>query len=292
MLAPAILGSLNIPASAAPAVAALTNTLGGQTVEALLESVLPGGVTLRLPDGRLLQAQGNLPFSPGSLLTLKAMTLPEGAGLRLQVVRATPPPTPALLSPLVQGEALALLARLQAPSANPSPLTALLRTLLQAGGKTAEQPETWSTWMKEAMQGLADAVLSPAEAPFHRLQAKEGTGWFELPLPWAAGAEPLRIWIEGDQEQTGSESEQVRRVFLSVPFTELGDVRLGLELRASGLRARLWLQNPAQLASLRPTLQAELATLGKPVELQLLPLPSTALDLRALAGASPLQAMG
>lgn len=292
MLAPAILGSLNIPASAAPAAAALANLPVGQTVEALLEAVLPGGMTLRLPDGRVLQAQGNLPFPPGSLLTLKSLPLPEGAGLRLQVVRATPPPTAALLSPLVQGEAAGLLTRLQAPGADPSPLGALLQTLLQAGGKGAEQPEAWSTWLKGAMQGLADAALSPGEATFHRLQAKEGTGWFELPLPWAPGAEPLRIWIEGDQEESNGQSEQVRRVFLSVPFTELGDVRLGLELRASGLRARLWLQNPERFAPLRPALQAELAALGRPVELQILPLPAAVPDLRALAGASPLQALG
>jgi hypothetical protein len=84
----------------------------------------------------------------------------------------------------------------------------------------------------------------------------------------------------------------VHRVFLSVPFSSLGEVRLGLEQRSAGLRARLWLADPDQLAALRPDLEAELATLGRPVHLQVLALPPGTPDLRALAGASPLQAMG
>lgn len=292
MHTPAILGSLRIPASAAAAASALVNPLPGQTLQATLEAVLPQGLSLRLPDGRLLLAQGNLPFPPGSILTLKALALPEGAGIRLQVTQATPPPTPSLLSPLVQGEALALLARLQAPEAEASPLASLLRTLLRVGAAAPEKPDTWSTWMKEAMRTLADASLSPAESPFHRLQAKEGTGWFELPLPWAAGAEPMRLWIEADRESMEPASDRVQRVFLSVPFSTLGDVRLGLELRPAGLKARVWLREPAQLAALRSELQGELASPGRPVDLQILPMPATAPDLRALAGASPLQAMG
>src|SRR5450631_4285610 len=121
MLTPAILGSLGIPATAAPSAPALFNALVGQTVEATIEALLPEGLLLRLADGRQLQAQGNLPFPAGSALTLTAMPLPEGAGIRLQVVRATPPPSPALLAPLVHGEAASLLARLQS-TADPSPL--------------------------------------------------------------------------------------------------------------------------------------------------------------------------
>jgi hypothetical protein len=146
--------------------------------------------------------------------------------------------------------------------------------------------------MKETMKTLANPAASPAESTFHQLQAKEGTAWFEMPLPWAPGAEPLRIWIEGEGNASGGESEAVHRVFLSVPFTTLGDVRLGLEQRNSGLRVRLWLEHPEQAAALRSDLEAELATLGRPVDLQILPLPAGAPDLRALAGASPLQAMG
>ena len=291
MQTPAILGSLRIPASAAPSAPALFNALMGQTVEATLEAILPEGLLLRLADGKQLQAQGSLPYPPGSTLALRAVPLPEGAGVRLQVIRATPPPSPALLAPLVFGEAAPLMARLQSNAAQ-TPLANLLRSLIGAGAAVAEQPEAWSAWMKEAMKTLADPAASPAESTFHRLQAKEGTGWFELPLPWAPGAEPMRIWIEREKDSVGSESDPVHRVFLSVPFSTLGEVRLGLEQRSAGLRVRLWLQNPEQASALRPDLEAELASLGRPVDLQLLALPSGTPDLRAMVGATPLQAMG
>ena len=289
-LTPALLGSLRIPAAAA-STPALTAAHGGQTLEATLEALRPEGMLLRLADGELLKAQGDLPFPTGSTLTLKTLPLPEGAGIRLQVVRATPPPPPAVLAPLVFGEAAQLLARTQAGS-DQTPLAALLRSLLQAGSAIAEQPKSWFTWMREAMKTLADPSASPAEAPFHQLQAKEGTGWFEIPLPWAAGVEPLRIWIEDERDAAGDGAAPTHRVFLSVPFSALGEVRMGLEQRSSGLRVRLWLTDPSQVAALRPELEAELKTLGRPVDLQVLTLPPGLPDLRAMAGASPLQALG
>jgi hypothetical protein len=173
-----------------------------------------------------------------------------------------------------------------------TPLADLLRNLLQAGKAAAEQPGSWSAWMKEAMKTLADPAASPDESTFHRLQAKEGTGWFELPLPWAPGAEPMRIWIEEEQSPSRRESERVHRVFLSISFSTLGEVRLGLEARSAGLRVRLWVQDPQQVASIRHDLETELASLGRPVDLQVFALPPGTLDLRAMAGANPLQAMG
>jgi len=291
MLTPAVLGFLRIPASAAPLGASPSNALLGKTLEATLESVLPDGVLLRLADGKQLQAQGDLPFPLGSSLVLKGMPLPEGAGVRLQVVQATPPRSPALLAPLLLGEAAPLLAKLQSSQAQ-SPLGDLLRTLLHAGAAIAEQPETWATWMEASMRALSDPSTSPAEAAFHQLQAKEGTALFELPLPWAPGADPMRIWIERERDPQGGEADAVHRVFLSVPFSTLGDVRLGLEQRAAGLRVRVWLADPTQLADAKVQVQAELASLGRPVDLQVLPLPPGTPDLRALAGAQPLQAMG
>ena len=288
---PAILGSLQIPASAAPSAPALIPSLLGQTVEVTLDAILPEGLLLRLPDGTQLQAQGTLPFSLGSTLTLTALPLPDGAGIRLQVIRAAPPPRPALLAPLALGEAAQLMARIQSGGAL-APLADLLRTVLQAGKAVAEQPETWSAWMKETLKALADPAASPGESTFHRLQAKEGTGWFELPLPWAPGAEPMRIWIEEDHDPSQGEFDKVHRVFLSVPFSTLGEVRLGLEQRSAGLRVRLWVQDPQQISSIRQELEAELASLGRPVDLQVFALPPGTPDLRAMAGASPLQAMG
>lgn len=287
-LTPAVLASLRIPTAAAPAAADLLKALMGQALEATLESAGPDGLRLRLAGGKELVAQGSLPFPAGSALTLKALPLPEGAGLQLQVVRATPPPASPLLVPLVQGEAAPLAARLASPPAALEPLAALFRALAGAG----DQPEAWAGWMKEALRALADPAASPAESAFHRLQAKEGTAWFELPLPWAGG-EPLRLWVETDQEAPGgSDQEPVHRVFLSVPFSALGGVRLGLEQRASGLRARLWLADPTRLEAVRPALEAELAALGRPVELRILPLPEGAPDLRALAGGGSLSALG
>jgi hypothetical protein len=291
MQTPAVLGSLGIPASAALAAPSLASTLVGQTVEATLEALLPEGVLLRLPDGKQLQAQGSLPFATGSTLTLTAVALPEGAGVRLQVTRATPPPSPALLAPLFLGEAAPLLTRLQTTSAQ-TPLAELLRSLLQAGAAIAEKPDTWSTWLKETLKTLANPAASPAEASFHQLQAKEGTGLFEVPLPWAPGAEPMRIWIEEEKDPAGKEAETIHRVFLSVPFTSLGDVRMGLEQRSAGLKVRLWLQDPGQLSAIQADLEAELACLGRPVNLQVLALPPGTPDLRAMAGGSALQAMG
>lgn len=289
MLTPAILGSLRVPLQGPTGTAPALSIPPGQVLEATLEAILPGGLVLRLPDGRTLQAAGSLPFPPGTLLTLKALPLPQGAGLRLQVLQAAPPPTPALLAPLLSGEAAALLARLQV-GGTLAPLAALFQALTQPG--LADQPETWSKWLKEAMTTLADPAASPAEATFHRLQAKEGTAWFEVPLPWAPGADPLRIWIESDREAEATAKDAVHRVFLSVPFSTLGEVRAGFELRRSGLRVRLWLDDPERLAPLRSALETELGALGRPVDIQLLPLPPGTPDLRALAGAPPLQALG
>jgi hypothetical protein len=288
---PAILGSLQIPASAAPTAPVLLNALLGQEVEVTLDSIIPGGLVLSLPDGSQFQAQGTLPFPVGSALTLTAAPLPEGAGVRLQVMRATPPPSPALLAPLVFGEAKQLLARIQSEEAT-RPLAILLQSFLQSGKAAAERPAAWSTWMKEVIKALSDPATSPAESTFHRLQAKEGTGWYELPLPWAPGAEPMRIWIEADRDPSSGGDEPVHRVFLSIPFSALGEVRLGLEQRSSGLKVRLWLQDPQQLSAIRQELEAELASLGRPVVLQVFALPTGAPDLRALAGANSLQAMG
>lgn len=287
-LVPQALGAVQLPPAAAASVSGL-DLLKGQALEAILLEVLPDSVRLQLPGGQELRAQGQLPFPAGSLLAFKALPLPGGAGLRLQITGATPPPADPVLAPLVQGEAAPLLARLQAPSAALKPLADLFQAL--ARPEAAGTPEGWSALLKAAMATLTDAVASPREAPFHALQAQEGTALFEIPLPWAPGADPLRIWVESDAEGGGAD-EATRRVFLSVPFSALGEVRLGVERNRAGLRARLWLEDPARLEALRPELEAELSALGPPATLQLLPLPPAAPDLRALAGGTSLSALG
>ncbi|GLH70261.1 hypothetical protein GETHPA_17940 [Geothrix rubra] len=287
-LVPLALGAVQLPPAAAASVSGL-DLLKGQLLEAVLLEVLPDSVRLQLPGGQELRAQGQLPFPAGSLLALKTSPLPGGAGLRLQVLGATPPPTDPVLAPLAQGEAAPLLARLQVPSEALRPLADLFRTL--AGAEAAATPEGWATLLKAVMTTLSDAVASPREAPFHALQAQEGTALFEIPLPWAPGADPMRIWVEADAAG-GDAEEPTRRVFLSVPFSALGEVRLGVERNRAGLRARLWLEDPSRLEGLRAGLEAELSTLGVPATLQLLPLPTAAPDLRALAGGSSLSALG
>lgn len=287
-----VLASLSLPATAAPGAPSLLSALAtAGTLEATLTTVLPEGLLLRLADGKLLQAQGSLPFPPGSQLQLKVLPLPSGTGLRLQVLQATPPPSSPLLTPLFQGEAALLLARL---SQDPrlAPLATLMTALSQAGPAAAEQPGTWSSWLREVVTTLVDPARAPAEATFHSLQAKEGTGWFEVPLPWAPGAAPLRLWIESDQPGSTTQDDPIHRVLLSVPFTALGEVRVGLEHRRAGLRVRIWLEDPEALAPHVGALEAELATLGQPVTLKVLPLPAGSPDLQSLAGARPLQALG
>ncbi|HEX9008881.1 MAG TPA: hypothetical protein VF804_00835 [Holophagaceae bacterium] len=287
-LVPQALGAIQLPAAAAAALPAL-DLLKGQALEAVLLEILPDGVRLQLPSGQELRAQGQLPFPAGSLLALKALPLPGGGGVRLQVLAATPPPTDPILAPLAQGEAAPLLARLQAPTAALKPLADLFQALAHPGA--GETPEGWSTLLKAVMTTLSDAVASPREAPFHALQAQEGTALFEVPLPWAPGGDPMRIWVESDAEG-GPAEEATRRVFLSVPFSSLGEVRMGVERNRTGLRARLWLEDPARLEPLRAELETELSALGLPASLQILPLPLAPPDLRAMAGATPLSALG
>ena len=282
------LGALRLTPAAAASLPAL-ELLKGQALEAVLLEILPDGVRLQLPGGQELKAQGQLPYPAGSLLALKALPLPGGAGLRLQVLGATPPPTSPVLAPLAQGEAAPLLARLQLPTEALKPLAGLFQAL--ARPEAAATPESWSTLLKAVMTTLSDAVASPREAPFHALQAQEGTALFEIPLPWAPEGGPLRLWVESDAEGDGPE-EATRRVFLSVPFSALGEVRLGVERSRAGLRARLWLEDPGRIEPLRAELEAELASLGVPATLQIRPLPPAAPDLRALAGAPPLSALG
>jgi hypothetical protein len=287
-LAPQALGAVQLTPAAAASLPAL-GFAEGQVLEAILLEVLPEGVRLQLPGGQEVKAQGQLPYPPGSLLALKALPLPGGAGLRLQITGATPPPPDPVLAPLSRGEAAPLLARLQSPDGALKPLADLFQALAQP--QAAETPEAWSSLLKAAITTLSDPAASPQEAAFHRLQAQEGTALFEIPLPWAPEGGPLRLWVESDAEGHAPE-EATRRVFLSVPFSTLGEVRLGVERNRAGLQARLWLEDPGRLEPLRAELEAELASLGVPATLQIRPLPPAAPDLRALVGGLPLSALG
>lgn len=288
-LPPAVLGTIQVLPTGTPAAGGLERLALGTLVEATLLEVQPQGVRLQLPGGQELLAQGQLPFPPGTLLALRTLPLPGGAGVRLQVIQAAPPPPDPVLAPLVQGEAGPLLARLQSAPESLRALAELFQAL--AHPSAAEAPEAWRTWIKAALATLADPAASPREAPFHQLQAQEGTALFEVPLPWAPQGEPLRLWVESDAPEAGAEAK-THRVLLSVPFSALGPVRVGLERGPAGFRARIWLQDPERLQTLQPELEAALSALGAPATVRILPLPDPAPDLRALAGAASLTALG
>lgn len=288
-LPPAALGSLQLLPAGGPAAGLLERLSLGAQVEATLLEILPQGLRLQLPGGQELLAQGQVPFPPGTLLALKALPLPGGTGLRLQILQATPPPPDPLLAPLAQGEAAPLLARLQAPPEGLKALADLFQALARPGAP--ETPEAWQAWLKAAATALADPAASPREAPFHQLQAQDGTALFEIPLPWAPQGEPLRLWVEADAPGAGR-APATRRVLLSVPFSALGPVRLGVERSLAGFQARIWVREPERLQALRPDLESGLAALGGPATVRILPLPEPAPDLRALAGAPALTALG
>ena len=410
----------------------------GSEVGAVFEGQGEGGARLRLDTGQVLVAEGELPFPEGTALKLRVGAAPEGVGLRLETLEARPPALPALLAPLVQGEAEALGARLAQAEPLPElePLLRLLRVLgdpapalptptvdrvaerlpmlapdlqralaealelpteaevpelaralvrwlavperageaagqetgqealllralrggwpapahqllgrIQARGalapaqvdalaawlrgvlgaasalpehapvfrealplpqgllaapsgreaSPADRAEGWEAWIRAGTETLADPRISPREAPFHVLQAREGTAFFELPLPWA-GAGSLQLWVEEDasREARSGAEDPARRVLLGVRFSRLGETRVGLASTPGHLRVRIWTEHPELREAEEERLREELEAGGTRVELhvQALGEPATAPSLRALATGNRLHALG
>jgi len=157
----------------------------------------------------------------------------------------------------------------------------------------AAAPESWEAWIRSSVRTLGDPAASPREAPFHLAQAREGTAYFELPLPWAPQA-PLQMWVERDSRGQGRGGEEEVRVLLGLSFTRLGETRLGIRQSGAGLQVRVWAQHPGALEAARPDMERELAALGRPVDLKVLPLDPAAPvpSIRALAAGSSFQALG
>jgi hypothetical protein len=109
--------------------AALLLAFLGQDLEGVLETLLPQGARIRFDQGPVVTAQGSLPFPEGTRLIVRVQAAPEG-GVQLQTLQARPPASPEVLAPLLQGEAMALLARLSQPDPALAPLQALLRQIL------------------------------------------------------------------------------------------------------------------------------------------------------------------
>lgn len=374
----------------APALLALL----GQELELVLQARLPESVQLRLPSGQVLTAQGHLPYPEGTLLRAQAsQPSPGEAGLRLQVKEAIPPAPPAILAPLLQGEAAPLAARLaqEPPAAQLLPLvrllsalsdaalpdadqiqqamaqlpaalldglgqaldptgtassrelarlllnvlaspnvadapvsgdfleqalgrfegaiarrpdlpvhdrdalTAWVRNLLQQTadaarvpsarsplvppklaaalqahtGPKADLPESWEAWIRGTVSTLSDPAASPREAPFHALQAREGTAFFEIPLPWQQ-AGSLQLWVESDAPEARHQGEApTQRVLLGMTFSRLGETRLGLAQGAATLQVRIWTEHPELLQEEQAGIQDELAGLGRAVDLRI-----------------------
>lgn len=157
------------------------------------------------------------------------------------------------------------------PAADALPRTASLQApaLLPPNPSKAEVPESWESWIRGAVSTLTDPATSPHEASFHALQAKEGTAYFEIPLPWAQTS-PLQIWVEADApDERRSPRDATKRVLLGLAFSRLGETRLGMAQGTFGLQIRIWTEHPEALEAERQGVEEELQTLGKPVNLKI-----------------------
>ncbi len=164
----------------------------------------------------------------------------------------------------------------EAPSA-PAPRPDLLAP------KGGPDVPTLTSFLKGATQTLANPALSPEEAPFHALQAKEGTAYFEIPMPWVS-ASPLQWWVEADSENPqGSQAEPGRRMLLSLHFSGLGDTRVGFQYTSGQLAIRIWTEHPEPLLQRQSELEAELQEYNPKTTVSILPLgQGEPLDVRAL----------
>lgn len=186
----------------------------------------------------------------------------------------------------------------EAPEADHRPLPPLPAAPTPSKGAPPSPPEradAWESWIGGAIRALGDPQTSPREAPFHLAQAREGTAFFELPLPW--GSAPLQIWIESGlpEERKERSADANQKVLVGLSFTALGETRVGLQQARGTLQVRIWTERPELLGDRLPDLQRELEGEGSPVDLKVLalgdgqtPVPS----LRAVLAGSAFQALG
>jgi hypothetical protein len=152
-----------------------------------------------------------------------------------------------------------------------------------------DAPETWQSWLKAATQALADPKVSPREAPFHALQAREGTALFELPLPLPGLRGPVELWVERDREREGG-GERPTRMLVALEFEGMGQVRLGVQGLGGRIRADLWVEEERRPAVAR-ALAEELGD-PPPYPLRVLGFHGSQPGLRQAAGAGAFGAMG
>jgi len=133
----------------------------GRTVPVTLAGQGEYGARLELPSGQVIVASGSLPFPEQTKLQVRA-SIQDGA-IVLRVLEAMPPAPPALLAPLIYGEAAGLLQRLQAKELPEAllPLANLFASLFSSNDariqKTIESlPVPMQRLISEAL-GLKDA---------------------------------------------------------------------------------------------------------------------------------------
>jgi len=155
-----------------------------------------------------------------------------------------------------------------------SPAQALNALLGGREGAPAAAPETWEAWIRTGVKALSDPAVSPQGAAFHQAQAREGTAFYELPLPWAPQS-PLQIWVESDRnprDPGGKSGPETQRVLLGLSFTNLGETRLGITRSGADLQVLVWTEHPELLAASRDAVEGELKDLGSSVDLKIMPL--------------------
>jgi hypothetical protein len=155
-----------------------------------------------------------------------------------------------------------------------SPAQVLNALLGGREGAPAAAPETWEAWIRTGVKALSDPAVSPQGAAFHQAQAREGTAFYELPLPWAPQS-PLQIWVESDRNPRnpgGKPGPETQRVLLGLSFTNLGETRLGIVRSGADLQVRVWTEHPELLAASRDKVEGELKDLGSSVDLKIMAL--------------------
>lgn len=265
------------PAEAVPRpTAALLKALG--LPEALATALEAGPA--EAPPEALLRARDLLARLPAplaqralALLTLLPAAAPAGA-----------PPTPA---PLPADHPLARLVQTLLPELRSAFVAAHPGGVPPAPGADPGSPATWAGWMKGVLETLGRPESSPAQAPAHALQAREGTALFQVPLPWGPAGSHLEIWAEREPESPGA--EPVHRVLLALSFQAAGELRVGLQSGPGGLRAQVLAQGD-RAAALEAALRAELGSPAPfPVQVKALPALPPGPFTRALGG---LEALG
>lgn len=225
--------------------------------------------------GRLKQVLDRLP-APLAQRVLALLTLLPPAGQGQVLARQDP------LAQLIRSM-LPNLAPAEAPWAKAS----VQARADQASGLQPSEPETWTRWLKEVTSTLSRPEASPAEAPFHRLQAREGTALFEVPLPWTPDPGTLELWAE--READGSGREEVHRVLLALNLGRTGELRVALQSGPAGVQAQV-VASPAVAARLEGLLRQELGE-PSPFPLKVRAAAELPPRPRALAGTG-LQALG